>query len=127
MINSPINCFLFIAAFSISAISYAQTDSTNTLKQDSVLEAQSNQSTALLEIADSVKLADLLEQLSILKEIEKLRSNDLKKKAQLQARLDSLKQAKQLKEEITKRKIDSLRAETKGVPVILFEDTLFYI
>ena len=127
MIKSLINCFLFVAVFSISEIGNAQTDSTNTVKQDSVLEAQSNQSTSLLEIADSVKLADSLEQMSIQKEIDKLRSNDLKKKAQLQARLDSLKHEKQLKEEITKRKIDSLKANTKGVPVVLYEDTLFYI
>ncbi len=105
----------------------AQTDSIATVQTDSILEEQHKQGLNLLSKADSVHITDSLYQQEIISQIEGLKASDMKKKAELEARLDSLKILQEEEDLKIKAQVDSLRSSTVGVPVILFDDTLFFI
>lgn len=102
-------------------------DSIVNMESDSLLESQQKQKNDLLSKADSTHKADSLQQLNILQQISELRIRDVTKKKQLQAKLDSLKEETELRNKVAKDQIDSLRAYTLGIPVVLYEDTLFNI
>lgn len=104
-----------------------QNDSLQQAQQDSSLEQQSDESINLLVIADSIQQADSLAENLLLEQINNLKARDASKKAELLARVDSLKKAQKLSAERVKAQVDSLRKSTKGVPVVLEKDTLFYI
>ena len=117
---------LTILSFS-SLIAFPQEDSLDNVLKDSLLNIQHEQGKAFLLAADSIHLADSLQQEAIRKQIANLKASDAVKKAQLQARLDSLKIVQFEEDENVREQVDSLRANTVGVPVVVFEDTLFYI
>ena len=107
--------------------SFAQSDSIENVLKDKALELQHQQGDSLLFLSDSVRVADSLIRLELKQQIEGLRANDKKKKAELQARLDSLQQIQIEEDKRIKAQVDSIRATTVGVPVIIYDDTLFYI
>lgn len=107
-------------------MSQAQVDSSAALA-DSILQSQQNVGQSLLKESDSLHLADSLAQASLLDQIAALRAQDEQQKAKLQGRLDSLKQVQNAAKDRIKREVDSLRSGTLGIPVIVFEDTLFNI
>ena len=104
-----------------------QSDSLENILKDSLLDIQHQQGATILSQADSVHIADSLQQEDLKTQIANLEASDAVKKALLQGRLDSLKLAQIQENERVKRQVDSLRASTKGVPVVVFDDTLFYI
>ncbi|MDC1222267.1 hypothetical protein N8Z47_06320, partial [Salibacteraceae bacterium] len=102
-------------------------DSIQTQAQDATLDANQEQKTKLLSMADSARVADSLEKISLLKQLDGLRANDRAEKAKLQARLDSMATAKTQRDSLNKAQIDSLRSSTVGVPVVFYKDTLLFI
>ncbi|GAB4250225.1 MAG: mechanosensitive ion channel [Vicingaceae bacterium] len=72
-------------------------------------------------IADSIRKADLLEQIKLLRE-----NDDLKKK-QLEEKLKSIEKNDSIRKAQQKAKILELKAKTIGYPVAPFGDTLFMI
>ncbi|MCB9363817.1 MAG: mechanosensitive ion channel [Flavobacteriales bacterium] len=115
-----------IALFIYSNV-YAQSDKIAQASSDSLLENQQLMSKELLSLADSFKLHDSIQQVELLSQIADLKANDQKKKGELQQRLDSLNKAREIQNNRIKAQVDSLRANTKGVPVIFYDDTLFLI
>ncbi len=116
---------LILFLFSEFQIIYAQSDSTTI--QDSILSVQQDLSKSLQNESDSIHQADSLAQLALLQQISQLRAQDAQKKLELQNRLDSLQKAQEMARLKIKAEVDSLRSTTKGIPVIVFEDTLFNI
>ena len=102
-------------------------DSLQAALQDSLLDVQQEQSKVLLKQVDSILLADSLAEAALMQEISTLQANEAQQKARLQARLDSLQKAKEDRDSRIQLQVDSLRASTPGMPVVLFEDTVFYI
>lgn len=119
-------CLFSILFLVIGLLSHAQVDSSAALA-DSILQNQQNVGQSLLKESDSLHLADSLAQASLLDQIAALRAQDEQQKAKLQGRLDSLKQVQNAAKDRIKREVDSLRSGTLGIPVIVFEDTLFNI
>jgi small-conductance mechanosensitive channel len=115
---------VFVIAFFTG---YAQSDSILSIDNDSLLEKQQLLGKALLSQVDSIRESDSLHQNDLLSQIANLRANEEKKKAELQAQLDSLQKAQENKNLRIKARVDSLRANTVGVPVILYEDTMFFV
>ncbi|MCF8462092.1 MAG: mechanosensitive ion channel [Flavobacteriales bacterium] len=105
----------------------AQTDSLKQAKTDSLLSEKLEKGDDLLAKVDSTRTADSLQESSLEAQIAALTSADSQKKAELQARLDSLQTAQSEKELRVKAQVDSLRNSVKGIPVVLFEDTLFKV
>ena len=105
----------------------AQTDSLKQVKTDSLLSDQLVQGDELLAKVDSTRTADSLQESALELQIAGLQASDTRRKAELQARLDSLQLAQTNKEARVKQQVDSLRNSTKGIPVVLFGDTLFRV
>ncbi len=119
---------IMMAAMLLSPLlTLSQTDSTDNRESDSLLINSQEQTNFLLSSADSARFLDSIEQASLLEEISQLRQRDQKKKAELQAKLDSLKSVQTTREERIKEQVDSLKLNTPGIPVIVFDDTLFFI
>ena len=116
---------LVVALLALNAS--AQTDSVKQAESNSLLSDQLVQGDELLARVDSTRSADSLQQSDLEQQIADLRSSDVRKKSELQARLDSLQSAKADKEARVKQQVDSLRNSTKGIPVVLFGDTLFQV
>lgn len=115
---------LFIITFSNN--SFGQQDSTNQ-NTDSAIFEQELKSSLIKAIADSINKVDSLFQITLENELNQLRFKDLKKRQALQARIDSIKKVQIARDNKIKQEIDSLKASTQGVPVMLFSDTMFYI
>tara|TARA_R110001592_G_scaffold237306_11_gene496360 strand:+ start:15072 stop:16919 length:1848 start_codon:yes stop_codon:yes gene_type:complete len=105
----------------------AQTDSTQSALQDSTLQKQGEESLNIFFVEDSIRTADSLQQAMLLQEIADLRKRDASKKIELEARVDSIKNAQKQRAVRIKLQVDSLRASTKGVAVVLDKDTLIKI
>lgn len=122
-------------ALLFSPKSRAQADSSNSkvhdsiaaAQQDRILDEKEDESNKILSEADSIQRADSLEQLRLEEELAGLRSSDKSRKRQLQAQIDSIKKSEEERELAIKQRIDSLRSTTPGVPVVVFQDTLFNI
>ncbi len=115
-----------IALFTVS-LSISQTDSTSVKQVDSVELLQENfqKKFADLEkqrLLDSLRKADLQQQISALK------SDDASKRTELQQKLNTLNDQGEALLIQKKQQIASLRKSTKGYPVLgFFKDTLFLI
>jgi len=134
MFQKYIKCVTIILLITLAQQGFSQVhvhttgiDSLKDVKSDSLLEARQQQKNDLLSKADSTHKVDSLQQAKILQQISVLRIRDKKKKEQLQAKLDSLKEATEQRDIAVKNQIDSLRAYTLGIPIVLYEDTLFNI
>ena len=79
------------------------------------------------ERADSVKLADSIQKVILETQIGLLLNSEIKRKKELQAQLLSVRERDSVNLVKTRHEMDSLRGVTKGYPVALFGDTLFYI
>jgi small-conductance mechanosensitive channel len=119
--------FCSILALTLSLNCIAQSDSLANASNDSLLEKQQILGKELLSQVDSIREADSLQQNDLLSQIANLRANDEKRKAELQAQLDSLQAAQENKKLRIKARVDSLRANTVGAPVVLYEDTMFFV
>jgi small-conductance mechanosensitive channel len=123
----------FLIQFILTFLSFgfttlaAQSDSTLIAQQDSTLLKQGEEGFNILFVEDSTRTADSLQQIMLLQEIAELRKRDARKKAELQARVDSIKNAQKQRTVRIKLQVDSLRANTKGVAVVLDKDTLIKI
>ncbi|WP_417354222.1 mechanosensitive ion channel family protein [Flavobacterium sp.] len=125
--NKLYRLFITIIAFTITQCAFAQKDSIAQVN-DSVnaanLEAF-NTKIALIEqqrLKDSVKKAELEQQ------IQSLKTTDNLKKEELQKELEELESRETKRLAAKKEQIDKLRSKIKGNPVTgFFKDTLFYI
>lgn len=116
--------FFFVAA----QLSLAQSaDSTLTQQADSALEQKDEQTQAIIQETDSLLLADSLEEQALKEKIAKLKGYQKREKEKLQAQLDSIAAVQENRRTAMQRQVDSLRNSAKGVPVIVFNDTLFFI
>ena len=117
---------VILAVVTVSS-AFAQVDSLKQARKDSLVSDKLEQSDELLAKVDSARYADSLQQQQLQQQIAELTAADSRKKAELQARLDSLQAAKAQTEARVKQQVDSLRNSTVGIPVVFFDDTLFYI
>ena len=123
----PVRFILLLHLVFLAQFGWSQADSTINAQQDSLLSVQQENTLQLLNIADSIRLADSLEQAALQQQILELQASDQRRKEALQTRLDSLQQAQEQKALRVRQQVDSLRASTPGIPVVLFKDTVFYI
>lgn len=94
---------------------------------DSLAQSISESGDRLILKVDSSAVADSLEEVFILRQIEELKTTDRQEKKRLEKQLDSLKAVKSKRQTRIQQQVDSLRTLTPGIPVVLFEDTVFYI
>ncbi len=116
-----------IALLVLPLVGYCQSDSTRANHNDSLQDQNLAQGELLLSRSDSLHRADSLAQSLLLEQIRQVQANDARKKEELQKRLDSLKKSQELAKLRIEAQVDSMRSSTPGVPVILFEDTIFRI
>lgn len=127
--------FIFLLLLMHSSL-IAQSDSNISLQNDSLLadstekkinELAEERAQKLLAEADSIHRADSLEQQLLLQQIALLQSQVEQQTVALQERLDSIKLAQAVRKEKMQQQVDSVRTNTIGIPVVAFEDTLFFI
>ena len=106
---------------------WSQNDSIQEKTQDSLLAKQEIASDSLLQEARQSMIADSLERAKLLEQLAEVRANDQAEKDRIKAQIDSLQKAQLRKVARMQREADSLRAVTKGVPVVIFGDTIFQI
>lgn len=124
MIKNVLYLFFFIG---LCAKITAQQDSTAIAIQDSLAQSNLEYSERIITAADSLHLSDSLQQQALLKQIEELRASDTQRKEELKAQLDSLTLAQQERNTRIKRQVDSLKTKTPGIPVTVFNDTIFFV
>ncbi|MAY53594.1 MAG: transmembrane ion channel, partial [Flavobacteriaceae bacterium] len=118
---------LFIIALLATISTFSQTDSLPVKAVDSEAIQQKNFEKKLADLEkqrliDSLKKADLQQQISSLK------SDDASKRTVLQQQINSLSAQEDVLLERKKEEIANLRKSTKGYPVIgFFKDTLFLV
>ncbi|WP_432410351.1 mechanosensitive ion channel domain-containing protein [Rasiella sp. SM2506] len=126
MIKTARILLIFTVLFAVS-MSIAQTDSTVVKAVDSVEILQNNFQKKLADLEkqrliDSLRKADLQQQISALK------SDDATKRTELQQKLNTLNVQEDALLNQKKEQIASLRKSTKGYPVLgFFNDTLFLV
>lgn len=79
------------------------------------------QEAARQRIADSIRKADLQQQLSLMQEADEARRSEAETKLLLLEQQDSINRAEQI------RRLEELKKESTGYPVAPFDDTLFMI
>jgi small-conductance mechanosensitive channel len=106
--------------------SYAQMDSTKH-KSDSVLNIQLEKQALKVKQLAAERLGDSLRRADLENQVAQLKSSDQLKRAGLLKELAALKQNDSLKQVRQKRQVDSLRKFVRGFGVAPFRDTLFCI
>ena len=94
---------------------------------DSVLDARQRLSQALLERALLHRIEDSLRKAQLREQMEALRAGDKRKLSELEQKLALLTAQDSLRKDALRRQVDSLKAVTRGVPVAPFGDTLFQV
>ncbi|WP_152285836.1 mechanosensitive ion channel family protein [Flavicella marina] len=117
-------CFTCVLLL-ICNLSYGQLDSIQ--KIDSALVAQKALTLDLITETKEKNLHDSIQELLLKTQKNTLKTTDKKKKERIQKRIDSLQKAQSQRDLFLQKEIDSLRANTVGVPVVLAKDTLFYV
>lgn len=110
-----------------SLMGHAQSDSLLVQQQDSLLEESIEQSSELINDADSANVQDSLVQAALLAQINLLKEQDQAERDQLQSQIDSIVNAKEERRLKVRAHVDSLRANAVGFPVVLDGDTLFQL
>lgn len=122
-------CLSLMPAYARQSDSVKQKPDTTTAQKqarDSVAN-QLEQYSALVRLSeqkrldDSLKKAELLQQINLLKENDKLKQADLLRQIQRIEQQDSVRKAEQL------QKVRQLKETAVGYPVVPFQDTLFYV
>jgi len=111
-----------ILIYTVSYISFSQNDTTS-------VDTLQSQDVALIKIktADSTRTADSLEKEFLRRQIEELSKTEVKKRAELETKLNSLTIQDSIRKATAKREIDSLKLIAKGFPIVPYKDTLFII
>jgi small-conductance mechanosensitive channel len=86
-----------------------------------------NQLHRLSEQSDSVRLSNSIQKIILTRQIERLQTNEISRKKELETQLRNLEATDSLSRSRLFAEMDSLRRVTKGYPVIPFKDTLFLI
>ena len=110
----------FIFALSVQADIIAEVS-------DTVQQSHLDQTLLLIRQADSLKMADSINQVVLRRQLEELRSFETARRKQLEAELQRLIVNDSLKKVQLKREVDSLKTNTNGYPVVPHRDTLFYV
>lgn len=118
---------LSILSFFLVYACVAQADSGLTPQRDTLNYLVPATTNAYLDITDSIRQADSLQEARLQAEIDRLKASENEKKLELKMRLDSLKRASAARAIKLQHHIDSLRATTTGAPIIFMEDTLFFV
>ncbi len=105
----------------------AQTDSLRYAQLDSLLAQKQVDADRFLTYADSLRLADSLLEVRLRTQLDDQRFGTLRQRNTLRNRLDSLQQNQGLREDRLRTRADSLRATALGIPVVIFQDTVFSI
>ena len=112
---------------------FAQTDTTAKEKQaasqvvDSEKNALLTHESEELQAIQTNRIGDSIRLLHLKKEIQKLGAEDNSQKKALTAERDEIMDRDSVRYQILKLKIDSLRSVVTGFPVVLDQDTLFYV
>jgi small-conductance mechanosensitive channel len=126
-----IRLLLFLVFSLLSFQSFAQEEESISQQSirtdDSLTQVDTENGERFLSRVDSNAVVDSIAELLLRKQLDELRSSDRKEKERLEAQLDSLQKAKSARAERIHQQVDSLRSSTQGVPVVVFEDTVFYI
>lgn len=94
---------------------------------DTVSQQHIDKTLFLLKQADSIRIADSINQVVLRLQLDELRSFETAKRKKLEAQLNSLIINDSLKNIQLVRKVDSLRNHTVGYPIVPYKDTLFFI
>lgn len=118
---------LLVVLLCIYGQGYAQSEAPALPDRDSILAEREQQAGRLLAAMDSLRLADTIQRRAIRAQLEGLTPEDSLQGAVLQIQLDSLGQNLQSRQAALNQQMDSLRSITSGVPVVLRQDTLFFL
>ncbi len=81
----------------------------------------------LIREADSIRVADSLSKSNLERELTELKSTEVKRRKELEAKLSKINMQDSLRHLAIKSEIDSLKGKTIGYPIIVDSDTLFTI
>jgi small-conductance mechanosensitive channel len=112
--------FLFALLFIFSGTLFAQQPIDTVMNQLREFQSQLEQS-ELLRKQDSIRKVELLEKISLLQSNRQMERNELLTEFRKIEKQDSLRQLERLK------RIAQLKISATGYPVVLYNDTLFYI
>jgi small-conductance mechanosensitive channel len=115
--------FFLLLAFSVS---YGQVD-TAKHKNDSLLNSRLERESLKVKQLAAERLTDSLKRADLENQVAQLKSTDQLKRAGLLKELATLKQSDSLRQVKQKHQVDSLRKFVSGFGVAPFRDTLFYI
>lgn len=117
--------YLLLLFFTSSAqLAFTPQDSTRR-KSDSVHNVQLDSQLIKIRQLSAERLSDSLKKADLEQQVAKLSSADNLKRLDLLKELSSLKEKDSLKMQRQKHQVDSLRKFVKGFPVVPFRDTLF--
>ncbi|MBN2890717.1 MAG: mechanosensitive ion channel [Bacteroidales bacterium] len=105
-------------------VSFSQTQDTSKVSDST---ENVNQTLALLRQADSVRLADSIYKVMLLKELSELKETDYKQKQEIEEKLKLLANQDSLRKIELEAKIIELKNKSLSFPISPFKDTLFFI
>ncbi len=134
-LNSPQKVFrgtrmvlLALLAWGVWFSALAQSGAEGSLRQlDSLLAGRQQQAQQLITAFDSLRRADSLLQYALEQQLADQNFGTLRQRRQLRARLDSLEQAREARDARFLAQQDSIRRGLRGVPVLIYQDTAFFI
>jgi small-conductance mechanosensitive channel len=119
------NLFLLISGFLVLQIQCLaqkdslQTDTTNTIVTEKAMQ--------LMLKSDSIHMADSINQIVLLKQMQDLKSYEKSKRRALEKELETLKQKDSLRKTALLLEVETLKKQAIGYPVIVHKDTLFSV
>lgn len=124
--------FFFFGLAAITAMAQdndavKKTDTTRNALGDLLKNEALINSSQLIRETDSIRKADSVRQVALLNELSQLKTTDNLKKVELLAEIEALRNSDRLAREAQRKRVDSLRAISKGFPVVPFQDTLFFV
>ncbi|WP_164122037.1 MULTISPECIES: mechanosensitive ion channel family protein [Sphingobacterium] len=117
--------FLCLSFAFFVCVSFAQRDTAQA--SNDTLSNQLSTSFNKVSQLSAERYADSLKRNALQQEVNDLGENDLIKRKELLDELNALKRRDSLHEVRQRKQVDSLRSFVKGNPVVLANDTLFYI
>ena len=94
---------------------------------DSLLNQRLAETSLLLQNSEQQRLIDSLQKIAIERELLLLKSSDRQRRAELEGRIAQIEAQDSLRLAEQRIQMAALKRETKGFPVTLFADTLFYL
>ena len=119
--------FAFLIFFLISITCFSQNDSIS-IAEDSIVSLKFEEFNKKLAEIEALRIADSLKKIVLEKELNSLKNTDNLKKEELLKQLKTIEDAEKNRIALKKHRIDSLRKNSKGYPVLgVLGDTLFLL